>query len=156
MAWGFSSLAITQASEWCLKTSRFTARTSSAVLMKEAATMFTFVLHAEFKVGLVFFGERGHAHDGARKIDALMLPKHSAIDDIAFHVVAAQIFHPQFNQSIDSRMREPGSTSWARVLKVVEIRPEVRECPGSNGDLSAGFEGDGVRNFSRPVRIFGP
>ena len=65
------------------------------------------MLDAEGQVFFVLFRERGHAEHAAGQIDALMLAKHAAIDDFAFHVVAADGQHAQLDQPV--AQQDPGA-----------------------------------------------
>ena len=100
------------------------------------------LLQPEFEVFAIFFRERRNGKRDARQIDALMLAQHSAIDDFADHVFAADADDPQFNQAIGEQDARAGVNSRARSGNVVEIRVAV---PGdvlrSDRDLRPGLAG---------------
>ena len=52
------------------------------------------------QVSAIFVRKRGNGERNARKIDALVLAELAAIDDLAFHILAACTKHPQLNQTI--------------------------------------------------------
>ena len=58
------------------------------------------VLYGELQVGLVLFGERGHAHRNSREVDAFVFAEQAAVDDLALDVVALDGEHAQLNQAV--------------------------------------------------------
>ena len=89
MACGFSSLAMMGTDFPNSRIRLFASRMSSAERTKESATDIDSVLQTELEVELVFFGQRGDRHGRAGQIDALLLSEHAAVQDFAFHIVAA-------------------------------------------------------------------
>src|SRR6476661_5353171 len=157
MACGFSSLAMTHASELCTRTSRFTSRISSAVRINETATMSTPCFRPKSRSFSSFSVREGTLTTAPGRLMPLCSPSSPPL--ITSHSTSSPRTAVTRSSSSpsESRIREPGSTSCASVLNVVESTAAVPAISrGVMVKRAPLLMAIGVRYLSLPVRILGP
>ncbi len=115
------------------------------------------MLDSKLQVFLVLFRKRGDAHNGARQVDSFVLAQQAAVDHLAFHIVAPDHAHPEFNQAVG---QENSRSRFNLLGQRLERRGDqgcgTRNVAWRNRDHRAALEGNGCAVFKASGPYLGP